>query len=72
LKHTDKLKELELHLQEKYSEDISSFSFELWSGISTYYFLSEEFIEKYSNQVDWRRICANQKLSEQFIEKIFR
>ena len=31
--------------------------------------LSEEFIEKHSDKLDWRDISWSQKLSEKFIEK---
>ncbi len=33
------------------------------------YKLSESFIEKYANKVDWTIISEYQKLSERFIEK---
>jgi len=31
--------------------------------------LSEEFIEKYKNKLNWEKICMYQKLSENFINK---
>ena len=40
-----------------------------WTYISIYQKLSEEFIEKYQDNVNWDAISAYQKLSEKLIEK---
>jgi hypothetical protein len=37
--------------------------------ISYHYHLSQEFIEKHSDKVNWCNISAYQKLSEEFIKK---
>jgi len=49
-------------------EDIS-FSEDEWIDISSYKYLSKEFINNYENKVDWDYISAYQKLSEEFMEK---
>jgi hypothetical protein len=38
-----------------------------WSSISSDLELSEEFMEKYTNQLDWNYIPCYQKLSESLI-----
>jgi len=40
-----------------------------WSTISGAQFLSESFIEKYSDKIDWPKVSKCQKLSESFITK---
>lgn len=40
-----------------------------WYTISKYQILSESFIEKHKDNVDWNVICIYQSLSEPFIEK---
>jgi hypothetical protein len=40
-----------------------------WWYISYLQKLSESFIEKYKDKVDWSRVSLYQKLSEDFIEK---
>jgi len=50
------------------AEDIS-FSIDEWIEISKYQYLSEDFIEKYKNEVYWGCISAYQSLSEDFIER---
>ena len=44
---------------------------ELWDMISIFQELSEEFIERHSNEVDWYFISIHQELSESFIERYF-
>ena len=39
-----------------------------WKYISQYYNLSEEFIEKYKDELSWYFISKYQELSEEFIE----
>jgi hypothetical protein len=40
-----------------------------WVKISTYQYLTDNFIEKYSDKVDWDQISYFQYLSETFIRK---
>lgn len=49
-----------------------TFSEDEWMEISSYEYLSEDFIEKYENKVDWARIFAFQALSIQFIYQYHR
>lgn len=49
-------------------EDIN-FTEEEWITISSYQYLSEAFIKKHKDKVNWGYISANQTLSEAFIEK---
>ena len=49
-------------------EDIN-FTEEEWLNISSYQYLSEDFIERYQDKVDWYSISYFQVLSEEFIEK---
>ena len=39
------------------------------SWISGFQILSEDFIRRFSDNLDWRKICAHQVLSEQFIRE---
>ena len=41
----------------------------LWYNISEMYYLSEDYIEKYSDDLYWFLICRYQKLSEPFLCK---
>ena len=41
----------------------------LWKMISRFQDLSEEFIERHADEVDWFWISEDQKLSEDFIER---
>ena len=49
---------------DKYSNLIQN-----WEHVSFFQVLSESFIEKYADKVDWHSIFRYQKLSIQFIEK---
>lgn len=40
-----------------------------WNSISSFRFLSEEFIEAFHENVNWSIICTFQRLSEDFIRK---
>ena len=40
-----------------------------WRWISKHQTLSEDFIEKHKDRVNWWEISSSQKLSEDFIEK---
>jgi hypothetical protein len=48
---------------------ISDFDNRIWNHISEHQVLSEEFIRKYQNKVDWISISVYQKLSEEFIRE---
>jgi len=43
-----------------------------WNKISRFKFLSEEFINRYRDYLDWNEICLHQKLSRSFIIKYIR
>ena len=47
-------------------EDFSTLD---WAAISNFRYLSEDFIEEFSEKVVWKNICTSQKLSEDFINK---
>ena len=49
------------------TENISDVN--LWANISSYNNLSEEFIEEFKENLNWKIICEEQKLSESFIKK---
>ena len=51
------------------SINIVDFNSYEWEAISMYQNLSEEFIEKYENELNWLWISYSQKLSERLIEK---
>jgi hypothetical protein len=51
---------------------ISNFDNRIWNHISEHQVLSEEFIRKYQNKVNWIIISAYQKLSEDFIREFQR
>jgi hypothetical protein len=38
-----------------------------WKSLSSYRFLSEDFMDRYACYLDWQSICTHQKLSEDFI-----
>ena len=40
-----------------------------WADISTHHYLSEEFMNKYTNKLNWSSIAKHQILSELFIER---
>ena len=40
-----------------------------WNLISSYHYLTEDFIIKYQNKVNWNWIARRQKLSLSFIKK---
>ena len=69
------MNEQNLHLiRKKYSEkeledNIKFFSDYDLEVISYYQNLSEEFIEKHSDKLDWYYISSQQNLSEEFIRK---
>ena len=50
-------------------EDIEKHHLNQWNYISSLYYLSEEFIDKYSDKVVWDSITRNRVFSESFIEK---
>ena len=52
-----------------YQDLLNPVSDEEWSGISKNNILSEDFIRKYSDKVNWFYISSSQKLSCQFIEE---
>ena len=54
--------------EQELEENINLFDLWLWKLISVRQTLSEEFIEKYSNEVDWYYISKYQILSEKFIK----
>lgn len=47
-------------LEERYKKPISEFTKRTWFYISTYQVLSEEFIRKYQDKVDWLSISTYQ------------
>src|SRR5574343_1752697 len=55
-------------IEKFFDENMKNFEVYL-SYISIFQKLSEEFIEKYSDKINWHHISEFQKLSEKFIEK---
>lgn len=50
------------------TENADLFDATLWKVISSYQELTEEFIERFENEVYWPNICQNQVLSTEFIQ----
>ena len=65
--------------QQKFPTTIYSLEIELikkynynWAKISQHEYLTEDFIDKYCDKVDWWWISAIQILSSEFIEKYYK
>lgn len=54
---------------EKYLQENQEVDPQLWGAISLNPNISEIFIEKYANKVNWTSVSAIHKLSEDFIER---
>src|SRR5574344_1723695 len=67
---TNKIKIIEeiTDIEKFFEENMDNFKVDLYY-ISEYQKLSEEFIEKYNDKVNWNNISQYQTLSESFIEK---
>jgi hypothetical protein len=53
-------------MQENYPEDFDKLD---WKSISSFRFLSSQFIEDFAEYISWTVICTHQKLSETLIRK---
>ena len=51
------------------TENSKHFSSHLWMMICAYQVLSEDFIRKFADKVDWRTISSHQEISENFIRE---
>ena len=58
-----------IYFENKYNKKINHFNNYEWIEISKFKYLTEEFMEKYQNEIVWGCISEFQKLSEDFIEK---
>ena len=67
---TNKIKIIEVipNIEKFFDENINNFEVDYYKLISNQK-LSEEFIEKHKDKVNWSYISIHQKLSESFIEK---
>ena len=67
---TNKIKIIEEipNIEKFFDENLDNFNVN-WLNLCTNQKLSEEFIEKHSDKLDWSWILIKQKLSEEFIEK---
>jgi len=69
MRNEPSLKEYYIDNPKKFDEIKDNLTDYDWNYISRYENLSEEFIRKFKNKVNWRNVLAKQKLSKDFIRE---